>query len=129
MASNFPNTTSYPRKSVRNRNPNVPSRFSSLRQSEVKNRPADNAAANAIHVTMPNSTAPSPAEGNTPALVSSKNPQPSSSATSEAMTRSQKVLRFRAATRNSRATIGKKVMSHNYSVQFPLVERGFDRNG
>jgi hypothetical protein len=35
LATSFPVTTSYPRRSVRNNNPSVPSRFSSLTQSEV----------------------------------------------------------------------------------------------
>src|SRR5207244_2349285 len=77
---------------------------------DVKNRPAAAAASTANHVTTPNSTGPRLEFGNRPLMLNNKNAPPISMAATEVTTRSQYVPRFRAATRSSRSTIGRKVM-------------------
>ena len=84
----------------------MPSRFSSLRQSEVKNSPADSPAARHSQVSTENSTLPSPHDRVPCAMLSTMQPLPMTSAVNAAAIRSQNVLRFRAATRSSRFTIG-----------------------
>ena len=89
----------------------MPSRFSSLRQSEVKNRPADSPAPRHSQVSTWNRTLPiwnGSGPGNT---LKTMQPLPMTIAVTAAATRNQNVLRFRAATRNSRPTIGRQFMS------------------
>src|ERR1051326_176493 len=110
VARSFPATTSYPRRSVRKRKPRVPSRFSSLRESEVKKSPAASAAQTNSHIIALNTIPPGPDEPNPLTVKSQRQAAPIIRASEAAALRSQKELRVRAATRSSRSTIGRNVM-------------------
>src|SRR5262245_40282481 len=111
LESNLPSTMSYPRRSVRNNRPNVPSRFSSLRQSEVRNTPARQTQGKLIHFRNPNRAEP----GTMPRAFFETSmtvtmPAATRIASTAAATRDQYVIPRRDATRNSRFTMGRNVM-------------------
>src|SRR6185369_8883714 len=69
---------------------------------------------------QPRLTDPSPE----PSRVMIKKPAPMAKATNAATIRDQKVLRLRAATRNSRSTMGKKIAIEPKSFELHRVRRG-----
>ena len=109
VARSFPPTTSYPLKSVRNRKPSVPSLFSSLNESAVKNTPEKSVATNAIQLTVANRPPPNREEFAPTAMFMVRKPDPITSAARATNNLNQMVLRFRTARRSSRSTIGTRV--------------------
>ena len=86
----------------------MPSLFSSLKQSAVKKTPANRLNPSAMMPIAMNRICPFSAD-ELRALTNNKNQN--TSATSASRKRSKYVPRRRAATRNSRSTIGKKVIN------------------